>query len=62
MILKMSQATLKAFLLKDLFCPGVKIQPFVYTLALQLCIFCTNVNSHIGTSSGSVLSFQLKLQ
>ena len=28
MILKMSQATLKAFLLKDLFCPGVKIQPF----------------------------------
>lgn len=55
----MSQATLKAFLLKDLFCPGIKIQPFVYTLALQLFIFCTNVNSHIGTSSGYVLSFQL---
>ena len=55
----MSQATLKAFLLNNLFCTGVKIQPFVYTLALQLCIFCSNVNSHIGSSSGSVLSFQL---
>lgn len=35
----MSQATLKAFLLNNLFCPGVKIQPFVYTLALQLFFF-----------------------